>query len=54
MIKKVLKETTVGKNGAFSFDLGVIDYNTFNADSKEMVIVVKNASYYSDPYHHRV
>jgi hypothetical protein len=47
--QKVLKETTVGKNGAFNFDLGVIDYNTFNYESKEMVIVVKNASYYSDP-----
>ncbi|MEJ7827318.1 MAG: hypothetical protein WKF91_03955 [Segetibacter sp.] len=41
--------TTVGKNGVFTFDLGLLNYNDFNKESKSLVIIVDNPYYYSQP-----
>lgn len=42
--------TTVGKNGEFKFDLGLLNYASFNNDAgKQMVILVDDDYYASEP-----
>lgn len=47
--EKIVAKTTVGKNGAYNFDLGILDYDKFNEDGKQLIIIVDNPYYFSEP-----
>lgn len=47
--EQIVAKTTVGKNGAYNFDLGILDYNKFNNDGKDLIIIVDNPYYFSEP-----
>jgi len=48
--QKKVATTTVGKNGDYQFDLGLLNYDAFNADGgKNMVILVDDPYYASEP-----
>ncbi len=47
--KEKVVSTTVGKNGEFKFNLGLLNYDDFNKEKKQLVIIVDNDYYYSQP-----
>ncbi|WP_316793827.1 hypothetical protein [Pedobacter frigoris] len=47
--EQFVEHAIVGKNGAFTFNIGVKDYNNFNNDSKQMVIIVRSPYFNSEP-----
>ena len=48
--KKILASTTVNKNGEYTFDIGMTDYENFNSDAgKSLVILIDNPYYYAEP-----
>lgn len=47
---RIIASTTVKKNGEYSFDIGLTDYNDFNKAGAHLVILVSDTYYYSEPY----
>lgn len=47
---RIISSTTVKKNGEYSFDVGLTDYNDFNKAGAHLVILVSDTYYYSEPY----
>ncbi|MDQ8006256.1 MAG: hypothetical protein REI64_15755 [Pedobacter sp.] len=47
---RIIGSTTVKKNGEYSFDIGLTDYNDFNKAGAHLVILVSDTYYYSQPY----
>ncbi len=48
--ERIISTTTIKKNGEYSFDVGLTDYNNFNNEGNHLVILVSSDYYYSQPY----
>lgn len=47
--ERIITSTTVKKNGEYSFDVGLADYNDFNSAGAHLVILVSSDYYFSEP-----
>lgn len=48
--ERIISSTTVKKNGEYSFDVGLTDYNNFNSSGAHLVVIVSSDYYFSQPY----